>query len=337
MKVLITGGAGFIGSNFIHYWLEKYPDDYIVNLDVLTYAGNLNNLKSIEDNPRYSFVQADITDQQAVDNAMQGVELVVHFAAESHVDRSIMDPAIFTRTNVLGTQILCESALKNNVKHFHYVNTDEVYGSLPNHKSIKFTEQTKFHTRSPYSASKAGGEHIVNAYHVTFGLNTTITSCANNFGPYHHPEKMIPLFIINLLDDKKVPIYGDGQQIRDWLYVKDHCRAIDLVIKQGTIGEVYLVGAQLEHEITNLELTQKLLNLLDKDESYIEYVPDRPGHDTRYAIDWSKIAQLGWKPEFDFDIWLEKTVQWYKDNQDWWQPIVDGDYKDYYQKNYTKR
>jgi dTDP-glucose 4,6-dehydratase len=336
MKILVTGGAGFIGSNFIHYWLEKYPDDYVVNIDALTYSGNLENLIDIEKNPRYKFIKGDIRNITDVESAMQGIDIVVHFAAETHVDRSLYAAGEFITTNVLGTQILCESAIKNKIKRFHYIGTDEVFGELPLDSSQKFTENTPFDTRNQYSASKASAEHFVRAYYLTNGLPISITNCTNNFGPYQHPEKLIPLFISNLLEGKKVPVYGDGLNVRDWLYVKDHCRAVDLVIQKGTVGESYLVGAQHE-EVNNLTLTKKLLKLLNKDESSIDYVKDRPAHDRRYAVDWSKIARLGWKPEYDLDTWLQKTVDWYISNQAWWQRVKSGEYKNYYQKIYGQR
>jgi len=336
MKILVTGGAGFIGSNFIHYWLEKYPDDYVVNIDALTYSGNLENLIDIEKNPRYKFIKGDIRNITDVESAMQGIDIVVHFAAETHVDRSLYAAGEFITTNVLGTQILCESAIKNKIKRFHYIGTDEVFGELPLDSSQKFTENTPFDTRNQYSASKASAEHFVRAYYLTNGLPISITNCTNNFGPYQHPEKLIPLFISNLLEGKKVPVYGDGLNVRDWLYVKDHCRAVDLVIQKGTVGESYLVGAQHE-EVNNLTLTKKLLKLLNKDESSIDYVKDRPAHDRRYAVDWSKIARLGWKPEYDLDTWLQKTVDWYVSNQAWWQRVKSGEYKNYYQKIYGQR
>jgi dTDP-glucose 4,6-dehydratase len=336
MKLLVTGGAGFIGSNFILYWLKKYPQDKIVNLDKLTYAGNLENLKEVEKNENYSFVKADICDPNEVGEIMHGVDTVVHFAAESHVDRSILKPAEFITTNVLGTQILLEQSLKNNVKKFHHISTDEVFGHLELGRSDKFSERTNYNPRSPYSASKAASDHLVRAYHYTFGLPITITNCSNNFGPYQFPEKLIPLAITNLLEGKKVPIYGDGLYVRDWLYVEDHCRAIDMVLKNGKNGETYCVGGMKE-EVNNLELIKKILRILDKDESMMEFVKDRPGHDRKYAIDCSKIEkELGWKPEFSFDQWLEKTVNWYKENQDWWKKVKSGEYEEYYQKQYSK-
>lgn len=334
MKLLITGGAGFIGANFILYWLKNHPDDFILNLDKLTYAGNLENLKEIAQNSHYSFMKADICDVEAVGNAMKGIDTVVHFAAESHVDRSIMDPAIFIKTNVLGTQMLLEASLKNNIKRFHHVSTDEVFGALELEDSNKFYEGTSYNPRSPYAASKAGSDHIVRAYSTTFGLPISITNCSNNFGPFQFPEKLISLAITNLLEGKKVPLYGDGLYVRDWLYVEDHCRAIETVLLKGKVGETYCVGAQIE-EMNHITLIKKILKLLGKDESNIEYIKDRPGHDRKYAIDFSKIKnELGWEPLHDFDEWLSFTIDWYKDNKDWWGNIKSGAYKDYYQKQY---
>ncbi|HKC14981.1 MAG TPA: dTDP-glucose 4,6-dehydratase [Patescibacteria group bacterium] len=337
MKFLVTGGAGFIGSNFILYWIKNHPEDEIVNLDKLTYAGNLENLKSTENNKNYKFIQGDICDPKVVNEAMAGIDTVVHFAAESHVDRSITQPAAFVLTNVLGTQILLDAALKNKVKRFHHISTDEVFGSLPLESKEKFNENTKYDPRSPYSASKAGSDHLVNAYYHTFGLPITITNCSNNFGPYQFPEKLIPLAITNLLEDKKVPLYGDGLYVRDWLYVEDHCRAIDSVLTKGKIGETYCVGGMTE-EVNHLMLIKKILNILGKDESYIEFVKDRPGHDRKYAVDWSKIKnELGWEPMHNFDEYLLETVNWYKENRTWWENIKSGEYKDYYEKQYDKK
>lgn len=328
MKLLVTGGAGFIGSNFILYWIKKYPDDQIVNLDKLTYAGNLENLKSVENNKNYKFIKGDICDPEIVQKAMLRVDTVVHFAAESHVDRSIVEPAPFVMTNILGTQVLLDAALKNKVKKFHHISTDEVYGSLDLSSKEKFNEKTKYEPRSPYSASKAGSDHLVNSYYHTFGLPTTITNCSNNFGPYQYPEKLIPLAITNLLEDKKVPLYGDGLYVRDWLYVEDHCRAIDLVLKKGKVGEIYCVGGMTD-DINHLTLIKKILKLLGKDESYIEFVKDRPGHDRKYSIDWKKIREeLGWEPLHNFDEWLEKTVLWYKENDSWWKKLKNGKIND---------
>lgn len=336
MKILVTGGAGFIGSNFILYWMKNHPEDHIINFDKLTYAGNLENLKDVEGNPNYTFINGDICNIQEVDAVMQGVDVVVHFAAESHVDRSITGPAVFVQTNVVGTQVLLDVALKYQIKKFHHISTDEVFGSLALEDTNKFNERTSYSPRSPYAASKAGSDHLVRAYHKTYGLPITITNCSNNFGPYHFPEKFIPLAITNLLEDKKIPVYGDGLYIRDWLYVEDHCRAIDLVLQKGKIGETYLVGGMTELH-PNIEIARKILKLLGKDESYIEFVKDRPGHDRKYDVDWTKIKnELGWKPLYDFDEWLAKTVDWYKEHKDWWRNIKSGEYKDYYEKQYGK-
>ncbi|MBI2410440.1 MAG: dTDP-glucose 4,6-dehydratase [Candidatus Kerfeldbacteria bacterium] len=321
MKLLITGGAGFIGSNFIHYWLANHTQDEVVNFDALTYAGHLENVKDIEHHPRYSFIHGDITNPAQVDNAMQGIDVVVHFAAESHVDRSILAPAAFVKTNVVGTQVLLDSALKHQVKRFHHISTDEVFGTLDLATNEKFTINSPYAPRSPYAASKAASDHLVRAYYTTYGLPITITNCSNNFGPYHFPEKLIPLAITNILEGKKIPIYGDGLQVRDWLYVEDHCRAIDLVLQQGKIGETYLVGG-MHDLLPNIEIAKHILALLGADESQIEFVKDRPGHDQKYDIDWSKIHhELGWQPQYTFDEWLFKTVEWYKTHETWWKPL----------------
>jgi dTDP-glucose 4,6-dehydratase len=321
MKLLVTGGAGFIGANFIHYWLKNYSDDSIVNFDKLTYAGNLENLASVSTNPHYQFVRGDIADKKAVSDVMKGIDIVVHFAAESHVDRSINEPSAFVMTNVIGTQVLLDAALEAKVKRFHHISTDEVFGALPLATAEKFSENTKYNPRSPYSASKAGSDHIVRAYYYTYGLPVTISNCSNNFGPYQFPEKLFPLAITNILEGKKVPVYGDGKYVRDWLYVEDHCRAIDLIIQRGKIGETYCVGG-LTDDIDNLTVIKKILAYMKKDESSIEYVKDRLGHDRRYAVDWSKIKrELGWKPAYDFDTYLVKTIEWYKEHEDWWKKL----------------
>jgi dTDP-glucose 4,6-dehydratase len=331
-KVLVTGGAGFIGSNFILWALENKPDWNIVNLDKLTYAGNLANLKDVENNPRYSFVKGDICDPKIVSEAMGGVDIVVHFAAESHVDRSILEPAEFARTNVMGTQVLLQAALENKVKKFHHVSTDEVFGSLsPNDPA--FSEVTPYDPRSPYSASKAASDHLVRAYYHTYGLPITISNCSNNYGPYHFPEKLIPLFITNLIEGKKVPLYGDGLNVRDWLHVKDHARAIAFIIENGKDGETYCVGG--DSEKTNKEVTYKVLEIMGKGEEMINYVEDRKGHDKRYAIDFSKIKnELGWVPEYSFEEGLKETIKWYQENEDWWRNIKSGEYQEYYKKQY---
>lgn len=335
MKLFVTGGAGFIGANFILYWLKNHPQDEIVNFDKLTYAGNLENLKSVSGNKNYSFVKGDITMPDDVAKSMSGCDIVVHFAAESHVDRSIHEPAVFVKSNVLGTQVLLDQALENNIKRFHHVSTDEVFGSLPLDSAKKFDEDTPYDPRSPYAASKAGSDHLVRAYFATYSLQVTISNCSNNFGPYQFPEKLIPLAVTNILEGKRVPVYGDGLYVRDWLYVEDHCRAIDKILSDGKAGETYCVGG-LTDDINNLSVVRKILSLLGKDEDKIEFVKDRPGHDRRYAIDWSKIKnELDWEPMHSFDEWLEKTVQWYKDNEDWWRHIKSGEYKSYYDRQYN--
>ena len=336
MKLLVTGGAGFIGSNFILYWLENHTDDQIINFDKLTYAGNLENLVSVQDNPNYKFIKGDICNYSEVDVAMQGVDTVVHFAAETHVDRSIKEPSAFVLSNVVGTQILLESSLKNNIKRFHHISTDEVFGALPLKSVEKFNELSKYDPHSPYSASKAGSDHLVRAYYDTYRLPITITNCSNNFGPYHFPEKIIPLAITNLLENKKVPIYGDGLYVRDWLYVEDHCRAIEAVLEKGKIGQTYCVGGMTE-DIDNLTLVKKIIHILGKNDDMIEFVKDRPGHDRRYSVDWSKInKELEWKPLYSFDEWLSQTIKWYQDNTDWWKKVKNGDYQKYYELQYNR-
>lgn len=336
MKVLVTGGAGFIGSNFIHYILKKYPDYRIVNLDDLTYAGNLENLKDVEENPNYKFFKGDISDEKLISEILEKekIDLIVNFAAESHVDRSVLGPDAFVQTNVVGTHNLLKCARRNNIR-FHHVSTDEVYGSLgPDDPG--FNEKTPYDPRSPYSASKAASDHLVMAYFHTFGLPVTISNCSNNYGPFMFPEKMMPLFITNLLEDKKIPLYGDGMNVRDWLWVDDHCRAIDLIIHEGKLGETYCIGGDCEK--SNKEITHKILELMGKGEEMIEYVKDRPGHDRRYAIDFSKIKnELGWQPSVDLEEGLEKMIQWYKSNEAWWRAIKSGDYQKYYEQNYTNR
>jgi dTDP-glucose 4,6-dehydratase len=334
MKLFVTGGAGFIGANFVLYWIQKYPEDTIVTFDVLTYAGNLENLASVKDNPRHMFVKGDICDKEQVKMAMTGCDVVVHFAAESHVDRSILDPAPFIKTNILGTQVLLDVAKELHVKRFHHISTDEVFGSLDLSQKVIFSEKTLYNPRSPYSASKAGSDHIVRSYFYTYGLPITITNCSNNYGPFQFPEKFIPLAITNIIEGKKIPVYGDGLYVRDWLYVEDHCRAIDLVIKKGKIGETYCVGGTTE-DVNNISIIKKILSLMGKDESHIEFVKDRPGHDRRYAIDWSKIHhELGWQPLHDFDTWLQYTIDWYIKNQNWWKRVKSGAYQTYYEKQY---
>ncbi len=337
MRILVTGGAGFIGANFILYWLKQHPKDEVINFDKLTYAGNLDNLKEIENNSHYHFVKGDICDGQAVGKVMAGIETVVHFAAESHVDRSILGPAVFVQSNVVGTQVLLENALEAKVKRFHHISTDEVFGSLKLEDKSKFSERTLYNPRSPYAATKAGSDHLVMAYYHTYGLPITISNCSNNFGPYQFPEKLIPLAITNILEGKKVPVYGDGLYVRDWLYVEDHCRAIDLCLEKGKVGETYCVGG-LTEDINNLTVIKKILKILGKGEGLMEFVKDRPGHDRRYAMDWTKIKnELGWQPKYGFDEWLEKTVDWYETHEDWWQRVKSGEYQEYYQQQYGKR
>lgn len=316
MKLLVTGGCGFIGSNFIRYMLKKYPDYQIVNLDKLTYAGNPANLKDIENNPNYSFVKGDICDPVVVNEVIKTADQVVHFAAESHVDRSIEDGSVFVRTNVLGTNTLLQSALANKIKKFIHVSTDEVYGST---MEGSFTETDKLNPSSPYSSSKAGSDLLAMSYYTTYGLPVCITRCTNNFGPYQYPEKLIPFFISRLMEGKKVPVYGTGMNIRDWIYVEDHCSAIDFVLHNGSAGEVYNIDGG--NELTNLEITYRLLKMIGKDESSIEYVEDRKGHDFRYSLDGSKLEKMGWKPGYDFDTALEQTVKWYVENKWWWEPL----------------
>ncbi len=321
MKLLVTGGAGFIGSNFILYWLKHHPEDFIVNLDKLTYAGNLENLKSIENNKNYQFAKGDICDRRLVDELIRKVDIVIHFAAESHVDRSILDPAPFITTNVLGTYTLLESALKNNIKRFHHISTDEVFGALELNSKEKFNDKTPYNPRSPYAASKAASDHLVRAYHLTYGLPITISNCSNNFGPFQFPEKLLSLAITNIIEEKKVSIYGDGLHVRDWLFVEDHVRAIELILQKGKIGGTYLIGG-LTDDISNIEIIKKVLKIMKKDERLIEFVKDRPGHDRKYAIDWSKTNQeLDWQPKYNFEEALTRTIQWYIKNKNWWKKI----------------
>ncbi|MBU5444363.1 dTDP-glucose 4,6-dehydratase [Paenibacillus sp. MSJ-34] len=335
MKLLVTGGAGFIGSNFVHYMLNKYPDYEIINFDALTYAGNLENLASVQDNPNYTFVKGDIADAKVVDEVFQqGIDYVVNFAAESHVDRSIMDPGIFVRTNVMGTQVLLDAAKKYQVKKYLQVSTDEVYGTLGD--TGLFTENTPLAPNSPYSASKAGADMLVRSYHETFGMPVNITRCSNNYGPYHFPEKLIPLMISNALNDKPLPVYGDGLHVRDWLYVEDHCSAIDLVLHNGKDGEVYNVGGN--NERTNVQIVKTILQELGKPESLITHVTDRPGHDRRYGIDATKLTtELGWQPKHNFETGIKETIKWYLENQQWWTRIQTGAYQEYYQLQYGSR
>lgn len=339
MKILVTGGAGFIGGNFIHYMVNKYPEDTIVNLDLLTYAGNLETLKPVENKPNYKFIRGDIADRKFVFDLFEKerFDAVVNFAAESHVDRSIENPEIFVITNVLGTTTLLDASKEFGVGRYHQVSTDEVYGDLPlDRPDLFFTETTPLHTSSPYSSSKASADLFVLAYHRTFGLPVTISRCSNNYGPYHFPEKLIPLMISRALADEELPVYGKGENVRDWLYVEDHCAAIDLILRNGRIGEVYNVGGH--NERTNLEVVKTILKALGKPESLIRYVKDRPGHDMRYAIDPTKLeTELGWKPKYNFDTGIQQTIEWYLNNKEWWQNIISGEYTKYFEKMYGDR
>lgn len=320
-KLLVTGGAGFIGSNFIRYWLKNHNEDKIINLDKLTYAGHLSSTNDFSDNVNYSFVKGDICDIETVEKIMENIDIVVHFAAESHVDRSISSPDEFIKTNVEGTHTLLKAALKNKIKHFHHVSTDEVFGSLDLNSDKKFDDNTKYDPRSPYSASKASSDHLVRSYYYTFGLPITITNCSNNYGEYQDPEKFLPRMITNLINGENIKIYGDGLNVRDWLNVNDHVTAIEKVLMLGKKGETYLIGGQTE-DISNLEIAKKVLKIFNLSEDRIEFISDRKGHDRRYAVDWTKIkSELGWKPEFNFDEWLEKTVEWYKSNEWWWKDL----------------
>ncbi|MEV5029143.1 dTDP-glucose 4,6-dehydratase [Paenibacillus sp. LPE1-1-1.1] len=326
-KVLVTGGAGFIGGNFVQYMVNKYPEYEIFNLDLLTYAGELSKHEAIESKENYRFLKADIADRDAIISIFESenIKYVVHFAAESHVDRSITDPGVFVRTNVLGTQVLLDAARKCGVTKFVHVSTDEVYGDLEFDPTTFFTEETPLQPNSPYSASKAGSDLLVRAYHETFGMAVNITRCSNNYGPYHFPEKLIPLTISRVCNDEKVPVYGDGKNVRDWLHVYDHCTAIDLVLHKGISGEVYNVGGH--NERTNLEVVKTIIKTLGKSEDLIEYVEDRLGHDKRYAIDPSKLERLGWKPTFNFETGVAQTIEWYISNKSWWERIINGDYR----------
>lgn len=339
MKIIVTGGAGFIGSNFIFHMLKSHPEDYIICLDKLTYAGNLSTMAPIMDNAHFRFVRADICDRKAVDALFEEEHpnMVVNFAAESHVDRSIENPQLFLETNIIGTSVLMDACRKYGIQRYHQVSTDEVYGDLPlDRPDLFFTEATPIHTSSPYSSSKASADLLVLAYYRTYGLPVTISRCSNNYGPYHFPEKLIPLMIINALHDKPLPVYGDGQNVRDWLYVEDHCRAIDLILQKGRVGEVYNVGGH--NEMKNIDIVKLICKALGKPESLIHFVKDRKGHDRRYAIDPAKIhRELGWLPETKFADGIQKTIQWYLDNEEWWQPIVNGDYVKYYDRMYGSR
>lgn len=339
MKIIVTGGAGFIGGNFVHYMLNKYNDYKIICLDALTYAGNMETLEPVKNNPNFKFYKADIADRDAVYEIFEKEkpDIIVNFAAESHVDRSIDNPGIFLQTNVIGTGVLMDACRKYGIIRYHQVSTDEVYGDLPlDRPDLFFTETTPLHTSSPYSASKASADLLVQAYHRTFKLPVTISRCSNNYGPYHFPEKLIPLMIANALADKELPVYGKGENVRDWLYVEDHCSAIDLIIHKGRVGEVYNIGGH--NEKTNLEVVKIILKELGKSEDLIRYVTDRPGHDMRYAIDPTKIHnELGWLPATKFEDGIKKTIKWYLDNKEWWQHIINGEYKDYYEKHYSQK
>lgn len=339
MKLIITGGAGFIGSNFIYYELKQHPEDEFICLDKLTYAGNLSSLKGAMEQPNFKFVLGDIADRDFVYRLFEAEkpDIVVNFAAESHVDRSILEPELFLKTNVIGTGVLMDACRKYGIKRYHQVSTDEVYGDLPlDRPDLFFTEATPLHTSSPYSASKASADLLVLAYHRTYGLPVTISRCSNNYGPYHFPEKLIPLMIINALHDKALPVYGDGANVRDWLYVEDHCSAIDLIIRRGREGEVYNVGGH--NEKSNLDVVKIILKALGKSEDLITFVKDRPGHDRRYAIDPTKIHnELGWLPQTKFEDGITKTIEWYLANKDWWQEIISGEYQKYYEKMYNNR
>lgn len=329
MNIIVTGGAGFIGGNFVHMMVNTYPNDHIICVDALTYAGNLETLEPVRDKKNFSFVKADIADRNVIYDIFEkyNPDVVINFAAESHVDRSIENPEIFLRTNVIGTAVLMDACRKYGIQRFHQVSTDEVYGDLPlDRPDLFFTEETPIHTSSPYSSSKASADLLVLAYYRTYGLPVTISRCSNNYGPYHFPEKLIPLMITNALENKRLPVYGKGENVRDWLYVEDHCEAIDLIVRKGRVGEIYNIGGH--NERTNLSVVKGILSILGKDKSLIEYVTDRPGHDLRYAIDHTKISkELGWLPKTSFEEGIKKTVQWYLDNKEWWQHVLSGEYQ----------
>lgn len=339
MKIIVTGGAGFIGSNFVYYELDNYPEDEIICLDKLTYAGNLETLEVAMKNPKFKFVKGDIADRKFVYDLFETEkpDIIVNFAAESHVDRSIENPEIFLRTNIIGTSVLMDACRKYGITRYHQVSTDEVYGDLPlDRPDLFFTETTPLHTSSPYSASKASADLLVQAYHRTYGLPVTISRCSNNYGPYHFPEKLIPLMIINVLNNKKLPVYGKGENVRDWLYVEDHCSAIDLIIRKGKVGQIYNIGGH--NEKTNLEVVKTIIKELGKSEDLIEFVTDRPGHDRRYAIDPTKIHnELGWLPATKFNDGIKKTIDWYLTHKSWWEKIISGEYQNYYEKMYNNR
>ena len=339
MTIIVTGGAGFIGSNFVFHMLQAHPDYRIVCLDKLTYAGNLSTLEPVLQQDNFRFVKADICDRQAVDSLFQEEkpDIVVNFAAESHVDRSIENPGIFLETNIMGTAVLMDACRKYGIQRYHQVSTDEVYGDLPlDRPDLFFTEETPLHTSSPYSSSKASADLLVMAYYRTYGLPVTISRCSNNYGPYHFPEKLIPLMIANAMADKPLPVYGNGENVRDWLYVEDHCRAIDLIIHNGKVGEVYNVGGH--NEKRNIDIVRIICQELGKPESLIVHVEDRKGHDRRYAIDPAKIhRELGWLPETKFEDGIKKTIKWYLEHKKWWQDIINGEYQEYYAKMYGSK
>ena len=339
MKIIVTGGAGFIGANYIHYMLEEYPEDKIICLDKLTYAGNMENLESVKDNENYKFIKGDIADREFIYKLFEDEkpDIIINFAAESHVDRSVTDPDVFLQSNFMGTGVLLEACRKYGITRFHQVSTDEVYGDLPlDRPDLFFTEETPLHTSSPYSASKASADLLVQAYHRSFNLPVSISRCSNNYGPYQFPEKLIPLMIANALNDKPLPIYGKGENVRDWLYVKDHCIAIDLIARKGNVGAVYNIGGH--NEKTNIDVVKIILKELGKSEDLIAFVTDRPGHDRRYAIDPAKIKKdLGWEPTTLFDEGIKKTIRWYLDNKSWWENIISGEYQNYYKKMYGNR
>lgn len=339
MKIIVTGGAGFIGGNFIHYMLREHPEDRIICVDCLTYAGNLSTLKNAMEAPNFRFCKINICDRKAIYQLFEEEHpnVVVNFAAESHVDRSIENPEVFLNTNILGTAVLMDACRKYGIRRYHQVSTDEVYGDLPlDRPDLFFTEETPIHTSSPYSSSKAGADLLVLAYHRTYGLPVTISRCSNNYGPYHFPEKLIPLMIVNALANKPLPVYGEGANVRDWLYVEDHCRAIDLIVRKGRVGEVYNVGGH--NEMRNIDIVRLICKELDKPESLITYVTDRKGHDMRYAIDPTKIhSELGWLPQIKFSDGIKVTIRWYLDNRDWWEEIISGEYQNYYERMYGNR
>lgn len=338
MKILITGGAGFIGGNFCHYMVTKYPEYMIVCLDKLTYAGNIDTIKTLMDKQNFKFIKADISDRRSIKKIFdeERFDIVINFAAESHVDRSILDPGIFLKTNILGTQVLMDACRENDVKRYHQVSTDEVYGDLPlDRLDLFFTEESPIHTSSPYSASKASADLLVQAYTRTFGLPATISRCSNNYGPFHFPEKLIPLMVIKAMRNEHLPVYGTGENVRDWLHVYDHCTAIDLIIHKGKIGEVYNIGGH--NERTNLDVVKTIINELGRDESLIKFVSDRPGHDMRYAIDPKKIeTELGWKPKYNFNTGIVETIVWYKENEKWWKQVLSGEYMEFMERYYNQ-